>query len=305
MSAEEDPDPDTEEEDIVYKPNLRFHNVTQRSSAWRKLRARRIGGSEVGKAIGIDRFESPRKFYESKVPPPPSPSKDSCKDLLPSSPLGSRGSAARDNMAHGTHFESRSETHFKEWLHAYCEVHQRQWHRQYYQSVAGYYTPTSGSTHRYFTRKEDATSFGVSLDVEGSSIDCEIKNPVSLSSFSRYYRDRFSESHFVQVQWTMAMRERRLMFFVVTQYDACSEALRAMVVWLVEFDDEYFLEFVLKRARLMSDYVQGREDAVALETTIPWLNKPKEEDLAHSTYYDELFKRRCHRLHVYPLLASS
>lgn len=245
-----------------------YFPVEQRSEEWKKLR-RPISGTS-GKHFGFCSFTDPVKAYAEAIA-------ETRTEI---------SSAACD---HGNKFEPSSERVFRDWLST--NVHYRD---QTYTSP-GYDVPNP-LVNSVFNEERDALRFGVSLDVRGSMIDCEIKNPTTYSSFLRYYLPMFSPAYFFQVQWAMTMRGRKEMFLIATSYNAATDALEGCVIWRVQFAERYVCDTLVPLARVVADAILAKRKDFRVEDVCPWINKSNR--FARSPEYARIFTEHCTAVHV-------
>ncbi len=246
-------------------PSIHFP-VEQRTKEWEQLR-RPISGTTLSKLLGFCSFSRPNTTYIEAV-------------------TGERKPFANtEALDHGNKYESTSEQLF---LRLTADRL-----KQIY-TEPGYDVPDP-LVNRLFTEERDALRFGVSLDVRGSEIDCEIKNPTSLMSFRRYYEKIFSPAYFLQVQWAMAVRNRTRMYFIATSYDKTDGKLFAYGVWMVEFAEEFFRSFILPAARRIADRLLAKDLDYDLEADeSPWINE--NGVYTRSAAYSTLFHKYCKRV---------
>jgi len=211
--------------------------VQQRSPEWHEIR--RLGGSQIGAACGLSKYQSPQELVKTFFEP---------------------FAGERKFVDHGTAMEPTTDLAFRRWLKG-NEVRNsfdtadtvtmtgmsrgvvygsgtalkggakggaknpspetiEAWKRQLESEEPGYLTLDPSVDHPLFDSKRDAAWFGASLDYEGSEIDAEYKNPFTYFSFFRNYMETIDCAYFAQIQWIMAMRQRKAMFFVATSIDA-------------------------------------------------------------------------------------
>lgn len=244
-----------------------YHDVDQRTSAWEELR-RPISGTSYA-LLGFCSFTRPSLAYTNKIE--------------------GRKFESTAAMEHGNKYEALSEAYFRGWLAG------REHFRMQTYTPPGYDVPNP-AVHPLFTEEKDALRFGVSLDVRGSMIDCEIKNPTTYSSFLRYYLPMFSPSYFYQVQWAMAIRNRKQMFLVATSYNASTSELEGVAIWLVSFSDAFVRNVVLQQARSIADRIIDKDTRYRIEDEdSPWLNERSR--FALSPTYTRLFQSHCVLVH--------
>lgn len=172
-----------------------------------------------------------------------------------------------------------------------------EWQEQIFSPEPGYQTPRPENNPN-FPHEEDADLFGLSLDMEGSNIDFEIKNPFEIHSYWNSYYRRFAPAYFAQVQWSMAMRCRKSMFLVATSYTKEEKPrLMAYSVWYVTFAEKFFTEFLYPNAKTMIKAIRNYKlgDDVDIEKSIPFLDEDGE--YASSSEYTKLFENHCTRIH--------
>lgn len=249
---------------------VQHYAVQQRTEEWHALR-RIIGGSSVGTEIGINQYRSPQERISTH--------------------------SAESAFAHGNKYEDASGVVFLKWLHSKAaeeEFHNKEelmrWRLQTYNETPGYDVPIF--PHPYFTHEDDQELFGVSLDVRGSEIDVEIKNPTSYRSFYFSYLQTIQPIYFAQVQWALAMRVRPSMFFVATSFDPETGTHLATVIWHVTFAERFFTDFMYPRAREAAQCLRdGRPNSVE------WLNEGKRYSLSDD--YTLLVFAHCRRVFVW------
>lgn len=270
-------------------PNVIYHAVAQRSECWLQLR-RFISASSLASAIGLNPHERTRLFLQKAlgIVPPSDFTSEACQ--------------------HGTRMEPHSEAFlivlmkkqvirsaflFKcVWARKSIKPSAatvNMWAHQTYSRQPGYITPISAQ-HAHFTRLYDEEMFGVSMDMEGPLIDCEIKNPWRYWSFKKNYYDSVHAYYFVQVQWQMAMRERNETLYFVTSYDDTG-VLLGYVLWHISFAKDFFYQFILPRARLMGLHIRDKVDDGTIEDMIPWL--ARDNAFQDSDEYQQLMADHC------------
>lgn len=250
------------------------YDVEQRTEEWHALR-RIIGGSSVGSEIGISQYKAPSERIEEH-------SADSRRDSA---------------FAHGNKYETASAGVFVRWLQseaADSEFHNKEqlqcWRQQTYDANPGYDVPLY--PHPYFRHEDDQSLFGLSLDMRGSVIDVEIKNPTNYRSFYFSYLQTIQPVYFAQVQWAMAMRVRPDMFFVATSFDADTGRHLATVVWYVTFAERFFTDFMYPRARQAAlNLREGRPNSV------DWVNEGNA--YSRSEAYGALIFAHCRRVYLW------
>mgnify|MGYP003385606944 CR=1 FL=1 len=241
----------------------------QRSLRWKENR-RPISGTTLAKFLGFCSFTRPSDAYTESITGTKRPIVDTRA------------------IDHGNKYEKVSECVFLEWL----KTNRPDYADQIY-TEPGYDVPDY-RTNRLFTEERDVLRFGVSLDVRGSIIDCEIKNPISLSSYQRYYEHIFSPSYFLQVQWAMAIRNRSCMYFIATAYEKDGKLLDHCI-WMVEFAEDFFNLLILPAARRIADHLLNRNTDYRIENEeSPWINE--KGSYTQSTDYSSLFHRYCSRI---------
>lgn len=249
-----------------------YHDVEQRSPEWHALR-RVIGGSSVGAEIGLSPYRRPGEKSDSG----PNPRRDAA-------------------FKHGEECEEKSANVFLSWLKCYngdtifTEETVRRWQEQRYDKNPGYDVPIY--PHPYFTQPDDRTLFGLSLDMRGSVIDVELKNPMSYFSFLSNYVNRVQAVYFAQVQWAMAMRVRNSMFFVATSYEADTGIHQGTVIWYITFSEEFFRETLYPRAR-----VAGLTAFAAEPNTLDWMNESSRYEKSEA--YRALCERHCRQVFLW------
>ena len=252
-------------------PSTCFYDIDQRTPEWHSLR-RCIGGSTVGQEIGLSPYQAPG---EKRV-------------------FDERGTAA---VKHGQLYEPMSADKFVAWVKSASIESQftdivliTRWRDQTYNENPGYDVPLH--PHPFFPNADDFQLFGVSLDMRGSVIDVEIKNPVVYLSLYRNYLETIQPIYFAQVQWAMAIRKRTQMFFVATSFDSETGVHLATVVWHVKFAEKFFREFIYPRARAAALAIRdGNPNPVS------WLNK--DNAFTKSDTYKQLMSEFCRRVFVW------
>lgn len=274
-----------------------YYPVLQRSPEWHVLRKGRVSGSQAGTASGMSKYCNPRDFFIEQIQP----------EII---------FVTNKFCEHGTEMEPLSVDVIKE--HIFPNIYKhffllrlnktihdlpspetiKSWQNQVYSEEPGYHTPNP-KYNENFPNPEDANLFGLSLDMEGSQIDVEIKNPYTLSSLWKNYYHSFSPVYFAQVQWSMAMRCRKSMFFIATSYtNQKPHILQAYVVWFVEFSKEFFDIFLYPNMKLMSQTIINKkpEDADMISESIPYLEE--HADFESSGMYKTFFEKCCTRVCV-------
>lgn len=250
-----------------------YYDVEQRTPEWHALR-RVIGGSSVGSETGLSPYRPPGEQNTSG----PDPRRDAA-------------------FAYGEKYEPRSAAVFQRWLARdgedktlFAETTLRQWRAQTYDDNPGYDVPRY--PHPFFRNIDDNTLFGASLDMRGSVIDVEIKNPVSYISLYRNYIQTMQPVYFAQVQWAMAMRNRRDMFFIATSYETTSGTHLGTVIWYITFAEDFFCQWLYPRARTAAlSLFSGQPNPVS------WANEKHAFD--KSDYYGKLLVEHCTRVFVW------
>jgi hypothetical protein len=280
-------------------PNIIYHDVAQRSKTWLGLR-KIVNGSQVGGDVGLSNYTSPAQSLREKLHP------EEAEDL-----------STNVFCMHGTRLEPKSEKLFIEWRSSYSlhgipeclKAHgdptmglaffETRFGK--YKKHPGYITPIE-TQHKFFNSEMDSEFFGASLDMEGHEgiPDCEIKNPYTIGSFRANYLHSIKPMNFCQVQWQMAMRERKYMYLFVTSYTndpTLEPVLLGYVVWFVAFSQEFFDTMLYPKARYMAIQVTLGEEDPFIDTMIPWLN----EDRAYedSLEYKQLLQKCAVRLDFY------
>ena len=274
-----------------------YHDVLQRTKEWHDLRRGRLSGSQVGTAVGISKYMSPIDYFLQQIQP----------DLV---------FVSNAACEHGVRTEPLSTEFIQRCifpnLHRYFSCFRlnmkqmdlpspelvKLWQSQVYSQEPGYHTPKPEQNPN-FPHKEDAKLCGLSLDMEGSFIDVEIKNPFAIKSFWNNYHRVISPLYFAQVQWSMAMRCRKRMFLIATSYTTEKKPrLMAYVVWMVNFSKKFFRNFLYPKAKLMIQTIRGgnAEDVSVIEERIPFLCT--EEDYQDSVEYKKIFEKYCFRIHT-------
>lgn len=272
-----------------------YHHVLQRSEEWHLLRKGRISGSQSGTAAGMSKYCNVRDYFLEQIQP----------DLV---------FVTNKFCEHGVYTEPFSvdviKHHIFPNLHKHFAIMRQNktmfdvpspelviaWKDQVYSEEPGYQTPNPEHNEN-FPLPEDADLFGLSLDMEGSLIDIEIKNPyIPASLWKNYYRS-FSPLYFAQVQWSMAMRCRNSMFLIATSYTHDKPPkLVAYVVWFVKFSKEFFDMFLYPSVKLMSQTIRKKnpDDITMLETNIPYLEEDGNFETSH--VYKFFFDLCCTRV---------
>lgn len=282
-------------EDESYKTAATFYyHVLQRTEEWFLLRKDRLSGSQIGTAVGISKYQDPISFFLSQI--------QTVIEFI--------SNAACE---HGTRMESFSVDFIKTvifpklrkfFIHARMASRSQlpslekinSWINQIYSKEPGYHTPNP-EKNLNFKNAADANLFGLSLDMEGSEIDIEIKNPFTVHSFWTNYSKSISPIYFAQVQWSMAMRCRQDMFLVATSYTTEKKPqLMAYVVWHVSFSKKFFDTFLYPKARLMIEAIHTKdpENAFIVETHIPHLYENENYEQSHA--FKKICSKHCTRL---------
>jgi hypothetical protein len=289
-------------------------HLIQRSEDWIKERLYRIGGSEIGKLVGLSSFESPLKAIEEKLAAIERHESEKLDKFVPSSVSPSFSSSSSSSSSttsttsttpttqpyetvenarkqmfldHGINYEMSSFVEFLKW---FTEHHKSQ--VQQYTIPPLYHVPLP-KTNPYFSLSNDEERFGVSLDVEASKIDVEIKNPFDYFSFIKNYSNTINPAYFAQVQYAMAIRNRTQMYFMATSFEDETGVFLGMVIWHVKFDETFFKERLYRPARLVSQMIEEKEATISLE----WVNEKKRYE--QSEEWQSLFKRTCRRVYFW------
>ena len=252
------------------------------SSEWLSVRGSRVGGSEIG-TLCFGYTREVMEMYMSKY--------TAVRSKASSVSFNNTGPKS-DAMKHGILFESRSANYFEttsiRMLPKYCRNTEDCWisnpeeikaiQNQTFAASPGYRCPLPGN-NPHFTYPEDEHRCGVSIDVEGSIIDLEIKNPYTIESFEKNYVKVFNLKYYMQCQWTMAVRNRGKMFFLVTQYDSSSKALlRGTALWIIRFDKVLFNEmYAVARNFLATVYAKEEYSISTVEQLIVPTKEQKEQ----------------------------
>jgi len=267
-------------------PGIIYHAVAQRSPEWRDLR--RLGGSQAGEACGYSKFRSPAAFV-----------------LTFRDPFD--GNVYTD---HGTAKEPLTDKFFRDWLKsdqvlpAFLTVHKRpylktigSWKDQSATESPGYLRLDPTKAHAHFNTVRDHEWFGASLDYEGSVIDAEYKNPYTFRSFRNYYVQRISPSYFAQLQWLMAMRQRRDMFFVATSYtnNTKEPILLGCVIWYVRFSEAFFKTLYERAVISAMAIYQPSDENMSKVLNIPWEYNMR--DYESSDEYEDYMRTCVARVH--------
>lgn len=238
------------------------------SPEWLSVRGSRVGGSEIGTLC----FGCVREIMELYM------NKRTATRSKASSVSFNNNAPRSEAMRHGILFESRSANYFEtsaiRMLPKYCRDTEDCWitnpeeiramQNQSFARSPGYRCPLSRSNPN-FTNAEDEHQCGVSIDVEGTVTDVEIKNPFTLDSFERNYINTFNLKYYMQCQWTMAVRNRDKMFFLVTQYESTSDArLRGTALWIVRFDRALFAEMHAVARNFLATVYTKEEHTISL-----------------------------------------
>jgi hypothetical protein len=273
-----------------------YHPVLQRTEEWFLLRKGRLSGSQIGTATGISKYQNPIDFFLSQIQP---------EIEFVSNPA----------CEHGTRMEPYSVDLIKNVifpkLHKFfvcAKIASRSqypnleklnaWVSQHYSKEPGYHTPNPEKNPN-FKDPEDAKLFGLSLDMEGSEIDVEIKNPFTTRSFWSNYIKSISPLYFAQVQWSMAMRGRQEMFLVATSYTTEKKPrLMAYVVWHVSFSKKFFDTFLYPKGRFMIETIRSQNpmNSFMIENYIPHLYE--NQDYEQSDEFKKVFSKHATRLYV-------
>lgn len=253
--------------------HTKYHDVEQRTPEWHALR-RIIGGSSVGGETGLSPYRPP--------------------GVKSNEGADARRDAA---FAHGEKYEPLSAEVFVAWLQrvgpdkaAFDPRMLAKWRAQTYDTNPGYDVPLY--PHPYFTHPDDSTLFGASLDMRGSTVDVEIKNPVSYYSLYRNYIQTVQPVYFAQVQWALAMRVRPGMFFVATSYEPETGVHFGTVVWYITFAKEFFCSWLYPRARTAALAMFAGEP-----NPVDWANSG--HAFERSDEYGVLLAKHCARVYVW------
>ncbi len=272
---------------VAAVPLTFFHDVLQRGPEWDGLRGPRVSGSN-GELFNLSQYDEPSVGYRHAIG-------------VERKVFSERG---RKAMEHGNAYEHASSLY----LHVLFEKFRREdlpledidarWIRQDYDINPGYDIPNP-AVHSVFTEQQDRHRFGVSLDMRGSVIDCEIKNPVSEQSFALNYLELFSPTYYFQVQWSMAVRGRESMLLFATFYnDECKNengitTPKFFVLWQVKYDRE-FIEKLLPFARKLADAIAARDSTFDVNHCAPIWNEFG--PYAKSVEYKARFYAHAHRI---------
>lgn len=232
-------------------------DVTQGSNEWLELRKNRFNGSEIAELIGFSSYTNPIDALEKKRNPPP------VSDVT------------QRYFNHGHEYEMPG---FAQFVKAMPNI------RQSYTLPSGYYIPSFANIN--FLAATDIEKYGVSLDGEGSVYDVEIKNPYTYYSFRSGYLDTVKLVHFIQCQWTMAIRERSSMYYVATHFDPETKQFLAIVIWKIDFSVEFFTETIYPLAhKAFENFTWGRPN------DLPWADENNQ--FTKSLKWQELFSTYC------------
>src|SRR3989338_565810 len=317
----------------IYTHGTKYHHVQQRTAEWHDLR--RLGGSQIGAACGLSRYQSPQSLVADFHKP----------------------FEGNRFTAHGTAMEPHTDRLFRQWLrgpdvqkhfNVHCS-HKRpppeviaSWRSQSESDEPGYLTLDPMVKHPHFDSPVDHQWFGASLDYEGSVIDAEFKNPIGYMSFYRNYLNGIDCAYFAQVQWIMAMRQRKAMLFVATSFSAPSlrkegegvspsrrdgdkegallyekkggsspslregePVLLGMVIWYVRFANSFFREMIYPPAVTCGRAIYGPPSPPSAvmeegESEVDWIFwENKGGRYAASSDYQKLISRYATRVYVY------
>jgi hypothetical protein len=270
--------------------------------------AKRIGGSDIGTVCGMNKYSKPSELYFSKL------ESAGVSAFTFSQPRREKSPIFEEACAHGQAYEEKSITCFRTWLQNsqpefvfekmkseflpghrpdLCEINR--WKVQRMEHNIEYRMPVP-SVHTFFTGQTDAAHFGATCDMEGSMIDCEIKNPLTYMSFFYNYLNQIQPQYFAQCQWQMAVRERDSMFFVVTSFDKVTNIQLGCVIWYVIFNKAFFQDILYPTAKKFISALErriGDEDTV--DDLFPHINKDGEYSnseayrIIHNTYCKRVF----------------
>jgi hypothetical protein len=271
-----------------------YHYVLQRSKEWFELRKGRLSASQIGAAVGISKYTNPQSYFDYQVHPIDEfVSHPACEHGIRTEPLTVE--LIKKTIIPNLHryfsaikMARKSPQPTKEMIAS--------WQEQVFSPEPGYHTPRPEHNPN-FPDPEDADLFGLSPDMEGT-IDFEIKNPFTINSYWNSYYRSIIPAYFAQVQWAMAMRCRKSMFFVVSSYTNESKPrLMAYNVWYVTFSEKFFKDFLYPKAKTMikaiRNYKEG--DTVDIEKEIPFLDE--DGQYAASDEYAKLLSKYCTRIH--------
>jgi hypothetical protein len=271
-------------------PAIIYHACKQRDPFWLGMIADRIGGSRIGAASGLSKYQSPQ-------------------DLVRDFHAPFKGE--RKFVDHGTAMEPFTDRLFRQWLagpdveRPFGEFSPKtvrevigSWKTQSATEEPGYITLDPEAHHPLFASKRDHAWFGVSLDYEGSVIDAEFKNPFTYFSFYKGYLETIDCAHFAQVQWAMAIRQRKAMFFVATslhQEEGREEpTLLGMVIWYVAFAPKFFDEILYPGAVACAEALRSVQKE---EVDVPWRN---ESGRYHASQeYKDLLTKYAMRVYIF------
>lgn len=270
--------------------------------------AKRIGGSDIGTVCGLNKYSKPSELFFSKLESTP------VSAFTFSQPQPAKNPLFEEACAHGHKYEQKSVTSFQTWLQnsrpelvfdkmkdeflpgyrpSFFEINR--WKVQKMEHNEMYRMPVP-SVHTFFTGPKDNAHFGATCDMEGSMIDCEIKNPLTYMSFFYNYMNQIQPQYFAQCQWQMAVRERKSIFFMATSFDRETGVLLGSVIWYVMFNKDFFQDILYPTAR---EFISALERRIGDEETIdalfPHINKDgaysKSSDYAiiHNTYCKRVF----------------
>ena len=314
----------------IYTHGTKYHHVQQRTPEWHGLR--RLGGSQIGAACGLSKYQSPQSLVDDFHKP-------------------FEGNRFTE---HGTAMEPHTDRLFRQWLrspdvrkHFVAAMGHRSdqpppemiesWRSQSESDEPGYLTLDPMVEHPHFDSSVDHQWFGASLDYEGSVIDAEFKNPIGYMSFFRNYLNGIDCAYFAQVQWILAMRQRPAMFFVATSFVSPSRregdtlregeaslrgdgegsssekellpvgeeqkkepVLLGMVVWYVRFAKQFFREMIYPPAMICGKAIYDASASAEARAEVDWIYwENKDGQYAASSDYQRLISRYATRVYVY------
>lgn len=254
-----------------------------------------MGGSEIGTIYCVNSFGTPFDIFQQKrktlLNPPKS--KMGTKPVI-TTRYRSPKYVSKD-AEHGIKNEHRTYLFACEWMFStFISSYQKLnedpkwridpsgvdgWKYHVLKNPNNYLVPYS-STHPYFNSPMDQRDFGGVLDVEGSLIDIEIKNP-SPANVKRFYTDFLPPSIFAQMQWYMALRNRKFMLLFVTGIEQNEGAfLREVRVWMVKFLPSCFDNLVRKARFFMGCVYDQHVDYSVFEANF----QPKSDFIKSKEY---------------------
>jgi hypothetical protein len=243
-----------------------------------------FGSSNIAEICGLNQYKSPQEAFKKLF-----------RSLTSTHQEGYQSDAVKyKNTEHGLKYEAASiELFHKEVLRKLFKVQQQ------VTMPPSYTIPIPGANPN-FPSKDDHKYFGCTLDVEGSVVDVEIKNPVSYASFLKNYAVGIDPMYFCQVQHQLAIRNRPFMYFFATSYDADSGTLLAWVVWQVKFIPDFYKKIIYEPCRLVIDNITKRRNE--LPSQIKWHAQPDENGVCvfkESADWLKLHEASCSRIQIW------